>query len=94
MASSGPVLNGSPVLNSNQAAAVAAGMALQAQQVAATDAQLGRGPAKTIVLPARRHRPQVVRARRIVTTDDGTAPVDLVPPGATVNSLIGPSAGA
>jgi hypothetical protein len=87
MASSGPVLNGSPVLNSNQAAAIAAGMALQAQQVAATDAQLGRGPAKTIVLPDRRHRPQVVRARRIVTTDDGTAPVDLVPPGAEPGTI-------
>lgn len=61
-------------MTSTQAAAVATGLALQAQQVAAEETPAGRGATTTIVLPARRHRPQVVRARRIVAVDNESAP--------------------
>lgn len=76
-AGTAPAVNNSPVLSSNQAAAIAAGMALQAQHVAAADVQPRGGRATTIVLPARRRRPQVVRARRIVATEGVAA--DSVP---------------
>jgi len=66
-ASNSPVANNTPSLSTSQAAIVATGMALQSQQIAA--AQSERSIPATAVLPARRRRPQVVRARRIVTTD-------------------------
>ncbi len=54
-----------------QAAVIATGIALQAQQVAAAETHQERESAATIVVPARRRRPRVVRARRIISTDEG-----------------------
>ena len=86
-ASNAPAVNGGAILSTSQAAAVATGLALQSQQIAAASQNEVLHP-RTIVVPARRRRPRVVSARRIVATDDGAGPHDRNSPGAETSTNV------